>query len=288
MMASEYKKRGGEYTTDKGDKDESQKHLDNWTEEEWQTKDGSGKARNDDGTEQRYLPKKAWEQMNEDEKEETDAQKQKGSKQGKQYVENTPKAKQARKDASKGDGDLEDQRDVENGRDETSNSPKKGNTEAKDCNAHWEDAAQSKDEHDEYRKFKDQERVAEEEHSEQGERTDSEHHGSEEAENEEEITNKRGRGVNQRGPNKKQKKSGRKDQPNGTAGDKSRVPEVGQKVQWKALPGIVDGEVMEVVYEEKQVDGKTVKGSKEDPRIVLKSSSSGKIAIHKPEVVYFD
>ena len=63
MMASEYKKRGGGYTTDKKDKDESQKHLDNWTEEEWQTKDGGEHAKKDDGTEQRYLPKKAWEEM---------------------------------------------------------------------------------------------------------------------------------------------------------------------------------------------------------------------------------
>lgn len=40
MMASEYKKRGGRYTTDKKDQDESQKHLSEWIEEEWQTKEG--------------------------------------------------------------------------------------------------------------------------------------------------------------------------------------------------------------------------------------------------------
>lgn len=38
MMAAEYKKRGGGYTTDKKDKDESQQNLTNWGEEEWQTK----------------------------------------------------------------------------------------------------------------------------------------------------------------------------------------------------------------------------------------------------------
>ena len=64
MMASEYKKRGGGYTTDKDQgQDESQKNLSKWTEEEWQTKEGSGHAKKEDGTEQRYLPKKAWEQM---------------------------------------------------------------------------------------------------------------------------------------------------------------------------------------------------------------------------------
>ena len=50
MMASEYKKRGGGYTTGKKDKDESQKHLDKWTEEDWQTKEGSGEAKHEDGS----------------------------------------------------------------------------------------------------------------------------------------------------------------------------------------------------------------------------------------------
>ncbi len=49
-MASEYKKRGGGYNTDKKDQDESQKHLSQWTEEEWQTKEGSGNAKQADGT----------------------------------------------------------------------------------------------------------------------------------------------------------------------------------------------------------------------------------------------
>jgi hypothetical protein len=50
FMASEYKKRGGCYNTNKDDKDESQKHLDAWAEEKWQTKDGSGDAKDQDGT----------------------------------------------------------------------------------------------------------------------------------------------------------------------------------------------------------------------------------------------
>lgn len=57
-MASEYKKRGGDYNTDRKDQDESQKNLSKWTDEEWQTKEGSGKAKQEDGTEKRYLPKK--------------------------------------------------------------------------------------------------------------------------------------------------------------------------------------------------------------------------------------
>lgn len=35
MMAKEYKARGGEYKTDK--KDDTAQHLDQWTEEDWQT-----------------------------------------------------------------------------------------------------------------------------------------------------------------------------------------------------------------------------------------------------------
>ncbi|KAF2187128.1 hypothetical protein K469DRAFT_738308 [Zopfia rhizophila CBS 207.26] len=70
---------------------------------------------------------------------------------------------------------------------------------------------------------------------------------------------------------RKQKSSSNKDEPQDTAGDKTR-----------ALPGFVDSEVAEVVYEEKPVEGKSVKRSKEDPRVVLKSSSSSMIVVHKP------
>lgn len=88
-MASEYKnamhERGEEpYKTDKSDHSESQKHLNEWTKEEWQTSEGKGNAKNDDGTEQRYLPKKAWDNMTEEEKEETNEKKVKGSAKGNQ------------------------------------------------------------------------------------------------------------------------------------------------------------------------------------------------------------
>lgn len=106
MMASEYKKRGGGYNTTKEEgQDESQKHLDQWTKEDWQTKEGSGTARKSDGSEKRYLPKKAWEQMSDDEKEKTEEKKIKGSQKGKQFVGNTSQAKEARKDASHETGD---------------------------------------------------------------------------------------------------------------------------------------------------------------------------------------
>ncbi|CAG8930035.1 unnamed protein product [Penicillium salamii] len=106
MMASEYKKRGGDYNTTKEEgQSESQKHLDDWTKEEWQTKDGEGTARQDDDSRKRYLPKKAWEELSEGEKEETDEKKVEESKEGKQFVGNTGEAKEARRRASVGSGD---------------------------------------------------------------------------------------------------------------------------------------------------------------------------------------
>ncbi|KAL2277587.1 hypothetical protein FJTKL_15335 [Diaporthe vaccinii] len=72
-----------------------------------------------------------------------------------------------------------------------------------------------------------------------------------------------------------------------TQASADRLPEVGQQVEWKALPGFVDGEVVEILREDKEVDGKSVKASDDDPRLVLKSNKSGKVCVHKPEAVYF-
>lgn len=67
--------------------------LDGSLTEYWrrQTKEGSGHAKKEDGTEKRYLPKKAWEKMSEGEKQATDEKKQEESKEGKQFVSNTRK-----------------------------------------------------------------------------------------------------------------------------------------------------------------------------------------------------
>jgi hypothetical protein len=94
LLTREYEKQGGGY---KGQKGRSQKNLEKWTEEEWQTKEGDADARKGDGETKRYLPKKAWENMSEEEKEETERKKREGSKKGQQHVSNTDEAKQARK-----------------------------------------------------------------------------------------------------------------------------------------------------------------------------------------------
>lgn len=93
LLNREYEKRGGGY---KGDKDENQKNLEKWTDEEWQTQEGDSRARSGDET-ARYLPKEAWEKMSDEEKGETEQKKREGSKQGQQHVANTEEAKQARK-----------------------------------------------------------------------------------------------------------------------------------------------------------------------------------------------
>ncbi len=98
LLSQEYEKRGGGY---KGEgRDENQKNLEKWTEEEWQTKEGDADARQYNGETKRYLPKKAWENMSEEEKEETERKKREGSKQGQQYVSNTDEAKQARQEVA--------------------------------------------------------------------------------------------------------------------------------------------------------------------------------------------
>ncbi len=96
LLTQQYEKRGGGY---KGEKDESQKNLEEWTDEEWQTQEGNAQARGDVGETQRYLPKKAWENMSEEEKRETKENKLEGSRKGQQHVPNTEGAKKARKDS---------------------------------------------------------------------------------------------------------------------------------------------------------------------------------------------
>ena len=85
---------------------------------------------------------------------------------------------------------------------------------------------------------------------------------------------KRGRGANQAGSQSKKAKSEERDPSGLPRGDKTRVPGVGQHVHWKYGKGYSNGQKAEA--------------SKEDPRLVLKSDSTGKLAVHKPEDVYFD
>ena len=95
LLVHEYEKAGGGYLGDKPT--EAQKHLHEWTEEEWTTQDGLP-AERPDGM-HRYLPKEAWDKLSPEEKAATEQKKHDGDAEGHQFVSNTKKAKDAREDA---------------------------------------------------------------------------------------------------------------------------------------------------------------------------------------------
>ena len=94
LLAHEYEAKGGTYT---GPKTAAQKHLAEWTDEKWTTKDGEKADKGDETA--RYLPEKAWDEMTEKEQTATDEKKRAGSKKGQQHVANTQAAKGAKKKA---------------------------------------------------------------------------------------------------------------------------------------------------------------------------------------------
>ena len=93
LLVQEYEKAGGGYTTD--ERGESQRHLEQWGEQDWQTRSGDADARGDSGT-SRYLPELAWELLTPQEREATDRRKRSADE---QHVANTDAAQEARKAA---------------------------------------------------------------------------------------------------------------------------------------------------------------------------------------------
>ena len=97
LLVTEYEKEGGGYK--KPRRSPTQKNLEHWTEEKWQTADGTKAARGK--TTARYLPKEAWEKLTPAQRRATDDKKKKGSLTGQQNIANTEPAKRARKAATK-------------------------------------------------------------------------------------------------------------------------------------------------------------------------------------------
>jgi hypothetical protein len=93
LLTKEYEKAGGGYQSSKRTK--SQKSLEGWTEEKWTTSDGGPSER--EGGKVRYLPRAAWEQLSNEEKQKANETKRKGDKAGRQFVPNPEAAKKARK-----------------------------------------------------------------------------------------------------------------------------------------------------------------------------------------------
>lgn len=155
---------------------------------------------------------------------------------------------------------------------------------AKDCTEYWEDEEHLEQNKKDFQEFRAQ-------HNQSSSPGASASGGSEFSSGDHgEVPGgmKRGRGANQVGNQSKKPRSENGDASHLPTGDKTRVPAVGQSVQWKSGQGYAKGEVVEVLYEEKEVEGKKADASKEDPRLVLKTESSGRISVHKPEDVYFD
>ncbi|MGK5741202.1 hypothetical protein [Micromonospora sp. URMC 103] len=96
LLTKEYERRGGGFV---GPKDERQRSLQRWGAEKWQTREGDTRARRGDET-SRYLPKRAWEQLSEEQRRATDAKKKRESRTGRQFVANTGPAKRARSDTT--------------------------------------------------------------------------------------------------------------------------------------------------------------------------------------------
>lgn len=85
LLVKEYESHGGGYKHS-GKRTDSQKSLQQWTEEDWQTVDNRAAIR--DGKTVRYLPKEVWDKLSKEEKEATNNLKVKGSKAGKQHINN--------------------------------------------------------------------------------------------------------------------------------------------------------------------------------------------------------
>lgn len=88
LLAKEYEAAGGGYS---GSKTSSQKSLSKWTKEEWGTKSGKNSTQGKDATGERYLPKKARQELTSEEYSATSDKKRKDTKAGKQFSKQ-PKA----------------------------------------------------------------------------------------------------------------------------------------------------------------------------------------------------
>jgi len=99
LLTQAYEKAGGGYT---GPKTSSQKSLTKWTSEKWRTKSGKPSTQGKSATGERYLPSKAIKSLSAAEYAATSRKKREGTRQGKQFVPNTPAARKAGRQARKG------------------------------------------------------------------------------------------------------------------------------------------------------------------------------------------
>lgn len=101
IASKRYKKSGGGYSSKGPSK--QQTSMRKWLDEDWQTSDKKPAIRKDKKGKtvtKRFLPKSAWAKLSAGEKAATNRVKVLGSKKGKQFVPNTKKAAQARRDST--------------------------------------------------------------------------------------------------------------------------------------------------------------------------------------------
>ena len=63
----------------------------------------------------------------------------------------------------------------------------------------------------------------------------------------------------------------------------TKLPEKGDAVKWGTAGGETRGTVEKVVTSTTRVKGHVAKATKEEPQVLVKSDTSGKEAVHKPE-----
>lgn len=99
LANQKYEAAGGGY---RGSKTKAQSNLSKWTSEKWRTKSGKPSTQGPKATGERYLPTKAIKSLSASEYKATSDKKRAGTRQGKQFVANTPAAKRAGRNARKG------------------------------------------------------------------------------------------------------------------------------------------------------------------------------------------
>ncbi|MCT9931680.1 DUF2945 domain-containing protein [Planotetraspora sp. A-T 1434] len=67
---------------------------------------------------------------------------------------------------------------------------------------------------------------------------------------------------------------------------KQDEPAVGDEVTWKSHGSSTSGKVEKKITETTEDSGRTVKASPDDPQFRVRSSKSGKTAVHKPSALH--
>lgn len=84
MLVQQYEKNGGGYKKDK--KDDDARSLEDWSEQHWQTRDGSANADRKDGM-KRYLPADAWALLQEKDQDKAERSKAKVDNKNEQFAD---------------------------------------------------------------------------------------------------------------------------------------------------------------------------------------------------------